>query len=138
MGKAIDRGTIEIVDGQSIEVTVTIAPVEFRWKDGVGGARDNSGRDIREFHIQDSAGKISMVRNRREINYDIAPKLLPAGVDKVDRYIGIEVKFPATLDDFFQVRNVKRGAVPVDKLRAKRRGWLRRPVKLARQKIRRH
>ncbi|MYS81054.1 ATP-binding protein [Streptomyces sp. SID5474] len=138
LGKVIDRAKIEIADGESIEVTVTIAPVEFRWKEGEGGKCDNNGRDIREFHIPDSAGKISMVRNGREINYDIVPKLLPAGVDKVDRYIGIEVTFPAALDDFFQVRNVKRGAVPVDKLRAELREWLKRPVRLARQEIRRH
>ena len=79
-----------------------------------------------------------MVRNGREINYDIVPRLLPQGIDKVDRYIGIEVAFPAVLDEFFQVRNVKRGAVPVDKLRAELRKWLDRPVGAARREIRRH
>ena len=80
-----------------------------------------------------------MVRNGREINYNIVPRLLPAGIDKVDRYIGIEVTFPAVLDEFFQVRNVKRGAVPVDKLREELRKWLERPVKKPRGKeIRRH
>ncbi|HUY50381.1 MAG TPA: hypothetical protein VMV92_32520 [Streptosporangiaceae bacterium] len=68
-----------------------------------------------------------MMRNGREINYDIVAKLLPGGVDKIDRYIGIEVAFPATLDEFFQVRNVKRSAIPVDKLREELRKWLEPP-----------
>ena len=42
------------------------------------------------------------------------------------------------LDEFFQVRNVKRGAVPVDKLRDELRKWLERPVRAARKEIRRH
>ncbi|MFB9246911.1 ATP-binding protein [Sphaerisporangium melleum] len=137
-GTVIDEDDIEIVDGHKIHVTVTVTPVQFRWEEGVGGNRDHKGREIREFHIADSAGKISMVRNGREINYDIVPRLLPSGIDKVDRYIGIEVAFPAQLDEFFQVRNVKRGAVPVDKLREELRKWLDRPVKAARREIRRH
>lgn len=63
------------------------------------------------------------------------PRLLPNGVDKIDRYVGIEVTFPAELDEFFQVRNVKRGAVPVLKLREKLRVWLERAVTLARKEI---
>lgn len=137
-GVVIDEGEIAIANNQSIYVTVTLAPPEFRHRSGDGGYTDSLGRDIREFQIADSAGKISMVRNGREINYDIVPRLLPAGVDKVDRYIGIEVKFPAELDEFFQVRNVKRGAVPVSKLREELRGWLERPVKQARREIREH
>ncbi|MFD6295658.1 ATP-binding protein [Streptomyces sp. NPDC060235] len=137
-GTVIDADDIPIADGHSIHVTVTIAPATFRWREGEGGLKDRDGRDIREFQIPDSAGKISMVRNGREINYDLVPKLLPLGVDKVDRYIGIEVTFPAELDSFFQVRNVKRGAVPVDKLRSELRQWLDRPVRSARRAIRSH
>ncbi|MER6279770.1 ATP-binding protein [Streptomyces sp900105245] len=137
-GVLIDEADIPIADGHNIHVTVTIAPVQFRWREGEGGSKDRDGRDIREFQIPDSAGKISMVRNNREINYDIVARLLPSGVDKVDRYIGIEVAFPAELDEFFQVRNVKRGAVPVDKLRNDLRTWLERPIKQARKSIRAH
>ncbi|GIH28489.1 hypothetical protein Aph01nite_67990 [Acrocarpospora phusangensis] len=137
-GTIIDQEDIEIVDGHHIHVTVTLTPVQFRWEEGVGGNKDHNGRDIREYQIVERAGKISVVRNGREINYDIVPRLLPSGVDKVDRYIGIEVTFPAELDEFFQVRNVKRGAVPVDKLRQELRKWLERPVKAARGEIRRH
>jgi hypothetical protein len=138
-GTIIDEDDIEIADGHSIHVTVALVPEEFRPEQGAGGTRDAKGHDIREFHIDaHSAGKISMVRNGREINYDIVPRLLPAGVDKVDRYIGIEVTFPAELDEYFQVRNVKRGAVPVDKLREELRTWLDRPVRAARRIVRSH
>jgi hypothetical protein len=137
-GEVIDEDDIEIIKGQKIHVKVTIAPWQFRSESGLGGAKDNTGRDIREFQIPDSAGKISMLRNGREINYDIVPRLLPSGIDKVDRYIGIEVAFPAELDEFFQVRNVKRGAVPVEKLREELRKWLERPVRTARRDIRKY
>ncbi|MEU5858960.1 ATP-binding protein [Nocardiopsis dassonvillei] len=138
VGTVIDEEDITIADGHSIHVTVTTVPIEFRWKSGEGGLRDKGGRDIREFQIPDSAGKVSMVRNGREINYEIVPKLLPRGIDKVDRYIGIEVAFPAELDSYFQVRNVKHGAVPVDKLRSELREWLDRSVRQARKEVRRH
>ena len=138
-GTVIEEADIEVIQGRDpIHVTVTIAPVEFRWEMQQGGQWDRWGKSIREFQIPDSAGKISMVRNGREINYDIVARLLPGGIDKVDRYIGIEVRFPAELDEFFQVRNVKRGAVPVDKLREDLKNWLIRPVRAARKEIRRH
>lgn len=137
-GTVVEEADLEIMPGQSIHVTVTLAPEEFRHRSGEGGNTDLRGRDIREFHISDNARKISMIRNGREINYDIVAKLLPTTNEKADRYIGIEVRFPATLDEFFQVRNVKRGAVPVSKLRSQLRQWLQRPVQVARAQIRSH
>lgn len=137
-GTVVDEAKIEITSGHSIHVRVTLAPVEFRYRSGDGGTKDFDNKEIREYQIADSAGKISMVRNGREINYDIVPKLLPSGVDKIDRYIGIEVQFPAELDEFFQVRNVKRGAAPVMKLREELRKWLVRPVTQARKQVRQH
>lgn len=137
-GKMIDEGDIE-VDGHNVHVTVTLAPEEFRPRSGAGGEKDHLNNDIREFQInRERAGRVSMVRNSREINYDLVARLLPSGVDKVDRYMGIEVAFPAELDEYFQVRNVKRGAVPVNKLREELRIWLERPVRQARKEIRRH
>ncbi|MFF2142240.1 ATP-binding protein [Kitasatospora sp. NPDC058190] len=136
------RGTVVeesdlLVDGHKVHVTVTLVPEEFRYFRGAGGEHDMDGRDIREFQINDeNAGKLSILRNGREIYYDLVPKLLPGGrTDKVNRYIGIEVSFPAELDDFFQVRHVKRGAEPVSKLREELRQWLVRPVRKARGDI---
>ena len=136
-GGLIEEDDLEI-DGHKVHVMVTLVPEEFRPVSQAGGSKDAEGKDIREFQIPERAGKISMVRNGREINYDLVAKLLPGGTDKVDRYIGIEVAFPAELDEYFQVRNVKRGAVPVNKFRDELRTWLVRPVKQARDQIRRH
>ncbi|MEV6129383.1 ATP-binding protein [Streptomyces violaceusniger] len=136
-GVLIQEGDLE-VDGRKVHVTVTLAPKEFRPQRGEGGARDVNGRDISEFYINDeNAGRISILRNGREIYYDVVPRMLPGGrTDKVNRYIGIEVSFPAELDEFFQVRHVKRGAEPVGKLREELRKWLERPIKQARKEIR--
>ena len=79
-----------------------------------------------------------MLRNGREIYYDLVPKLYPGGRDKIDRYIGVEIEFPAALDEYFQVRNVKRGAEPVSKLREELRKALEKPIKSARKDIRAH
>ena len=87
-------------------------------------------------HIPDNEGHISIVRNGREIYYDIVPKLLPSGVEKIDRFIGIEVSFPAILDEYLQVRHVKRGAEPVTKLREELKKTLKRPIEVAREEIR--
>ncbi|WP_460662318.1 ATP-binding protein [Kribbella swartbergensis] len=137
-GRVVDKGDI-VIDGQTVSVIVTLVPEVFRPESGAGGDRDIDGKDIREFQInKENAGRISMMRNGREIYYDLVPRMLPAGVDKIDRYIGIEVSFPAELDEYFQVRHVKRGAEPVSKLRSELREWLERPVKNARDEIRHH
>lgn len=137
-GRVIEESELTI-NGHPVHVAVTVAPEIFRHKAGDGGEKDVEGKDIREFQInRDNQGRISMLRNGREIYYDIVPRILPAGVDKVDRYIGIEVSFPAELDEYFQVRHVKRGAEPVSKLREDLRAWLQRPVAQARKEIRRH
>lgn len=135
-GRTIDEDDL-VIDGQHVHITVTLAPELFRPASGAGGDKDAEGKDIREFQInRENAGRISMLRNGREIYYDIVPRMLPAGVDKIDRYIGIQVAFPAELDEYFQVRNVKRGAEPVSKLREQMRTWLERPIKNARKEIR--
>lgn len=137
-GKLIEETDLTI-DGQNVHVTVAIVPEIFRHKSGDGGEVDIDGKEIREFQInQENEGRISMMRNGREIYYDIVPRMLTGGVTKGDRYIGIEVSFPAELDEYFQVRHVKRGAEPVNKLREALREWLKRPVRQARKEVRRH
>jgi hypothetical protein len=78
-----------------------------------------------------------MIRNDREIYYDIVPKMLPGSAkdNPFDRYIGVQISFPAALDEYFQVRNVKRGAEPLPKLRADIRTFIKKPVEVARAKI---
>ncbi|MFI6448824.1 ATP-binding protein [Kitasatospora sp. NPDC050543] len=136
-GELIEEADLKI-DGHKVHVAVAIVPHEFRPYSGTGGSTDHNGHDISEFQINaDNTAKISILRNGREIYYDIVPRLLEGGRnDKVLRYVAIEVSFPAQLDEYFQVRNVKRGAEPVSKLRNELREWLRQPVKLALKKVR--
>jgi hypothetical protein len=137
-GVIIDETNLEVA-GHSVHVTVAIVPERLRPYEGAGGNTDVDGKDIRELQIKhDNSGRLSMLRNGREIYYEIVPKLLPGGIDKVDRYLAIEVTFPGELDEYFQVRNVKRGAEPVRKLREELRKWLERPVRAARREIRRY
>ncbi|MEH2316275.1 ATP-binding protein [Nostoc sp.] len=136
----IEEKNIEI-DGNQVHVKVTLLPKEFRQLKGLGGREKNpvtKAEDLRlrGLYIPENEGRISIVRNNREIYYDIVPKLLPYGVLELDRFIGIEVSFPATLDEYLQVRHVKRGAEPVTKLREELKKFLKRPIAVAREDIR--
>lgn len=137
VSSVVERDTIEI-DGGEVEVTITLLPEEFRQHRGRGGRADRAGDEFADLYIPDHEGRISFLRQGREINYDLVAKMLPGGKKEVDRFIGIEVSFPATLDEYFQVRNVKRGVVPVSKLREELRKFLDKPVKAARKEIRAH
>jgi anti-sigma regulatory factor (Ser/Thr protein kinase) len=133
--ETIDSGTFEI-DKQEVRWTVTLLPTQFRERPSLGGRASKGREGFADLHIPDNESKISMLRNGREIYYDLVPKLYPGGRDQVDRYIGVEIDFPATLDEYFQVRNVKRGAEPVSKLREELRKAIEKPVKRARKDIR--
>jgi hypothetical protein len=131
---ATSEAHIEI-DGHEVTVRVTLLPKAVRLKRGEGGVRGSAGR-FREWHIDENQGRVSIVRQGREIYYDIVPRLFPGrGVTDPDRFIGVEVSFPAALDEYFQVRHVKRGAEPVDKLRQEIRRFLAKPIEVARKRI---
>lgn len=123
------------IDGHNVNITVTLYPQEFRQIKGIGGLPERDKRFV-GLYIPENEGRVSILRNGREIYYDIVPKLLPSGVKDIDRFIGVEVSFPAALDEYFQVRHVKRGAEPVDKLRQDLRKSLKRSVGIARKNIR--
>lgn len=126
------------IDGRKVKWTVTLLPKQFREKPNLGGRASKGREGFAELNIPDNESKISMLRSGREIYYDLVPKLYPGGRDKIDRYIGVEIDFPAALDEYFQVRNVKRGAEPVSKLREELRKALEKPIKRARKEIRAH
>lgn len=127
-GRILSRDVIKI-DGEEVTVTVTLVPERLIQPRGQGGS--SIAKDL---HIPDNEGKISFLRQGREINYDIVPRILPdGGVNPGDRYIGIQVEFPATLDEYFQVRNVKRGVQPVDKLWQELKKTIRLPVMAGRK-----
>jgi hypothetical protein len=91
-------------------------PKEFLSK---GGGRTKAGDhpDNKERCIDRNEG-ISILRNNREVRdpeYDIpfwAPKF-----EAIDRWWGCEISFSSELDNWFQVKNIKRGAAPLKELR---------------------
>jgi len=135
--EVIDQGSFPI-DGHEVKWTVTLLPQDLRRVSGAGGRATKGREEFKDLYIPDNESKISIIRNGREIYYDLVPRLYPGGKDKVDRYIGVEVEFPAALDEYFQVRNVKRGAEPVSKLRNDLKKALRKPIEVARKDIRKY
>lgn len=133
--QVIDRTEIPIGD-ENVILTVTLLPKELRRVSGEGGYLRSASR-YKELYLRDNDGCITIMRNGREIYFDVIPRLLPGRVENIDRFIGIEISFPATLDEYFQVRNVKRGAVPVGKLRKAIKDSLDKPVRAARKEIKR-
>lgn len=133
--EVIDEDTFKI-GGEEVRWTVTLLPKAFREKSGAGGRAMKGREEFAELYIPDNESKVSILRNGREIYYDLVPKLYPGGKDFIDRYIGVQIEFPATLDEYFQVRNVKRGAEPVSKLREELKKALKKPILEARKQIR--
>ncbi len=118
------------VAGSEATLRVTLYPKEVTRSRGLGG--DKLAKQLR---VPDNEGSISFVRLNREINYTNVPRLFPRGVQEPDRFIGIEVSFKPDLDEYFGVRNVKRGVEPHDELRSDLRKRLQKPLELARNKI---
>ena len=111
------------IGSSSCTLTVTLYPKEVLRKRYKGG--DKLAEQIR---LEDNMGSISFVRLNREINYTSVPRIFPRGVQKPDRFIGIEVLFTPELDTYFGVRNVKRGVEPHDELRTEIRQLLKKYV----------
>lgn len=115
----------------NIRVRLTLLSQEWRLKRGWG---NQTHAHTRERRIQDNEG-FSILRSDREIFYDISPKFYPSAVQEIDRWHGIEIRFEPELDECFRVRNVKKGAEPVDNLRAKLKSVLAPAIKVARKRI---
>ena len=130
-GQLITRDTIN-VDEHQVTITVAVPPDEIiqrRFKGNAPFLKDlNIGRS--------TEGKISFLRQGREISYELVQNFYPSRIRDSDRYIAVEIEFPAVLDEYFQVRHVKKGAEPVDKLRTQLRVSLRRPLEAARKRVR--
>jgi hypothetical protein len=114
-----------------VRVRVTLLPEEWRLERGWGS---ENRAHTRERRIHDNQG-FSIMRARREIFFNLLPKFYPGGTEEIDRWIGIEISFEPDLDECFRVRNVKRGAEPVDALRDALRQKLRPVIVAARKRI---
>jgi hypothetical protein len=118
------------VAGHKARLLVTLYPKEVIRKRGLGG--DKLAKDLR---VPENQGAISFVRLNREVSYTTVPRILPAGVQDPDRFIGIEVSFKPDLDDYFGIRNVKRGVEPHGELREKIRNLIAKHIHTARREI---
>lgn len=118
------------VGGGKARVSVTVYPKEVLRKRGKGG--DKLARELR---VPENMGSISFVRKNREVSYTNVPRIFPAGVQDLDRFIGIEIAFSPDMDDYFGIRNVKRGVEPHGELRDKIRKLLEGVIPRARKII---
>ncbi|RRN63486.1 ATP-binding protein [Caulobacter sp. 602-1] len=122
-----DREPIPLKGGKAY-LTVVLYPEEVTRRRGLGG--DELAKRLR---LPENEGAISFMRSRREIAYTNVPRIFPRGVSEPDRFIGIEVAFSPDLDDYFGVRNVKRGVEPHGELRDKIRAKLTTYIPTARK-----
>mgnify|MGYP001227391329 CR=1 FL=1 len=115
----IDPTTPNSKEGKEGEIRILISqlPEDFRQQMGKGGSKE-----IRERHIHLNEG-VSILRNHREVFYGPIPywKMNEvkgwASFDDIDRWWGAEIHFDAELDNAFQVKNIKQGAVPTKTLK---------------------
>jgi hypothetical protein len=114
-----------------IHYKVTLLPAEWRTHVGAGG-----GKLAKERRIDTNEG-LSIMRAKREIFYGkLTGRFFPGWEEKdIDRWWGMEIKFDPVLDECFRVRNIKKGAEPVDRLRDKLRDIFTPTVKTLRKRI---
>ena len=109
--KVVGSRKVQIA-GHEANVTVTLYPPEVTRHRGAGG--DSFAKSL---GVASRQGKISFVRLNREINYTTVAYAFPTAVTEGDRFIGVEVSFTPELDEYFGVRNVKKGVEPHGQLR---------------------
>lgn len=118
--------------GRSVKVgvTMTLLPEKFRPHRGAGGEKM-----AKERRIDENRDGCSILRADREIFFGILRTVQPSPVLDIDRWVGIEISFPPDLDECFAVRNVKKGAEPINGLRDKLREIIHKTVMTARSQI---
>ncbi len=113
-----------------VKIKMTLLPESWRLNPGRGGSTF-----ARERRIPDNEG-ISILRAKREIFYGTLPRFYPSAVEKaIDRWFGLEISFEPELDEFFRVKNVKKGAEPVEGLRDALKKRVEAAIKLARKHV---
>ena len=116
------------IDKSKARLRVTLYPKEVIRQRFKGG--DELAKKLR---LPENEGSISFIRLNREVSYTNVPRIFPRGVQEADRFIGIEVAFDPNLDEYFGVRNVKRGVEPHSHLRREIRTRLDKYLKEARK-----
>jgi hypothetical protein len=106
----------------TVYVTLTLLPKE--WRSNLPG--DGRTKAANERRLYDNEG-LSILRADREIFYGVLAGVQPPKKE-IDRFIGKQIAFEPALDECFQVRNVKKGAEPIDGLRDKIREIIGRTI----------
>lgn len=101
------------IKSAEIIIRMSLLPKEWR-KEKEKSARSDFAA---ERHIGENEG-ISILRNGREVLYGKVHGIGPRKQYE-DRWWGMEIEYPATLDRWFQVKNVKVGLEPVNELKKK-------------------
>lgn len=118
----------------SVTIRITLLPKEWRLNIGDGGKAEARKRKI------DQNEGVSILRANREVLYDKVPYLIGLkkgqfSYQENDRWWGCEISFPPELDEYFQVRYIKRGAEPIGSLKDRLKEQLTGPVTSLRQII---
>ncbi|MBM9606735.1 ATP-binding protein [Desulfopila inferna] len=98
-----------------ITITMTLTPKEWRMKGGGESGRDPWAKE----NLTENEG-FSVLRAGREVFYDVMPRFKPrTHADGLDRWWSAEICFDPVLDNYFSVKNIKRGARFFPQLREK-------------------
>lgn len=124
-------------NGEKADVVIrmSLLPKEWRKEKGAGGSVEAKKRKI------DQNEGVSILRADREVAYGVVPYITgkkgQARTQDIDRWWGCEISFPPSLDSYFQVRYIKRGAEPIPSLRDKIREAIGTVVDDARKTVQR-
>ena len=116
-------------EGETAVVTIRISLLPKEWRLNIG---DGGNAEARKRKIDQNEG-VSILRANREVLYDKVPYLIGMkkgqfSYQENDRWWGCEISFPPELDEYFQVRYIKRGAEPIGSLEDRLKEQLTGPV----------
>ena len=123
-------------EGETAIVTIRISLLPKEWRLNIG---DGGNAEARKRKIDQNEG-VSILRANREVLYDKVPYLIGMkkgqfSYQENDRWWGCEISFPPELDEYFQVRYIKRGAEPIGSLKDRLKEQLTGPVTSLRKMI---
>ena len=123
-------------NGETAQVTIKISLLPKEWRLNIG---DGGNAEARKRKIDQNEG-VSILRANREVLYDKVPYLIGMkkgqfSYQENDRWWGCEISFPPELDEYFQVRYIKRGAEPIGSLKDRLKEQLTGPVTSLRKLI---
>ena len=116
-------------NGETAPVSIRISLLPKEWRLNIG---DGGNAEARKRKIDQNEG-VSILRANREVLYDKVPYLIGLkkgqfSYQENDRWWGCEISFPPELDDYFQVRYIKRGAEPIGPLKDRLKEQLTGPI----------